>query len=134
MNNLLKFVLMSTALLAVLNLPSAGQSYQVISNRCLGGSAGEKNGSIVYCGNYEFIMGCQSFSDSSGFKTVPLCDPANAGMWILKTDTSYANTWQLTIDGNRSEGRTEFSMNSINGNLNFACASMSDSSCDKSEN
>ncbi|HEX5001246.1 MAG TPA: hypothetical protein VFW78_02020, partial [Bacteroidia bacterium] len=134
MNNLFKYVLMSTALLAVLNVPAAGQSYQVISNRCLGGSGGENNGSIVYCGNYEFIMGCGSFSGISGFKTVPLCDPANAGMWILKTDTSYANTWQLTIDGNRSEGRTEFSMNSINGNLNFACASMSDSSCDKSEN
>ncbi|HEX5003646.1 MAG TPA: T9SS type A sorting domain-containing protein, partial [Bacteroidia bacterium] len=134
MNNILKYMLMSTALLAFLNFPAVGQSYQVISNRCLGGSGGEGGGSIVYCGNYEFMIGCFTTSGVSGTKTVPLCNPTNSGMWTFKTDTTYSDIWQMTIDGYGVEGLTEFSINLNNRNLNFSCGSMSDSSCDKSEN
>ncbi len=114
------------------------QSFQIIVDKSFGGTSGDGMSDILQSGNCLYLIG-NSRSDSSGNRTIPLCNPSapilnDIDLWMLKLDTAMNIIWQTGIRGNKFDLNGSISFNNDSSIIYFGSKSESDSSCEKSEN
>lgn len=115
-----------------------GQSFQILGDKCFGGSDVDFGKNILKSGTDLIFIG-ESHSEIGGNKTVPLCDtlllpPNDMDLWLVSCDSSNNFNWQRSIGGNDLDRYPFIAWNSDSSSLFFSSISESDSSCEKGQN
>lgn len=117
---------------------SISQTFQLLGDKCFGGTSFDQYGNIILNGN-EIIISSWSASGIGGIKSIPLCNPGlltatEYDYWLLSIDTAFNINWQSGLGGNHTDVYTNITLGNSNTFYLFSGVSRSDSSCDKSEN
>jgi len=112
------------------------QNFTIFSDKSIGGDLDERNGKILFDNVNGLIVHGESWTNISGDKLDPNCDPSSGqkDLWFLKLDTALNVVWQNDIGGSFTEQFSNANFSNQTGQLLFSCESHSDSSCDKSSN
>jgi hypothetical protein len=107
----------------------------ILWQNTIGGSGGEDLSYVQITNDGGYILEGISDSGISGDKTEVACPVINGGgdNWVLKLDANGIIQWQKVIGGNDTEYEGSIQPTTDHGYI-LCCHSMSDSSCDKTEN
>ena len=114
---------------------TSAQKLYVYGDRTYGTNKKENPISIVYYGNYKFIIGCSTSANIDGDKTEFTCDSSiKEDLWFINIDSAFNILWNKSVGGYNMETYPRLFAMRNNKNVIFSCLSHSDSSCEKSEN
>jgi hypothetical protein len=130
----------ATVLLVVLSYypgDASGQSFILYGDRAYGGYDDEDHNQIIALDSIHLLLAGESTTMVGGDKTELMCDSVlfqNKDLWVVKIDTAFYKIWDKSIGGLETESGVGLPVIAGGNNIIFACASLSDSSCEKYEN